>query len=255
MSTVPPQIFSKPRKFARTKRADIMLKRCESALFLLEHMAEDVHERLGFVRFEGTEVLLEGFGSHLLEEASWERSMSFARTGWQDFDKPVDQMSGSFDLVASINSLDTVNDLPGALIQMRELLKPGGMAVACFIGGMSLPKLRRAMLAAEPDKPAARMHPLIDPRSCPQLLSRAGWADPVVDSYQLTVRYSAMRTLVQDLRGMAMTGVLASNPPPLSRAGAKRAAEAFAAMADDDGKVSETFEIVTLTGRRSMAAF
>jgi len=112
-------------------------------------------------------------------------------------------------------------------------------------------KLRRAMFEAEPDRPAARMHPLIDPRSCPQLLARAGWSDPVVDTQTLTVRYSSLDRLVQDLREQAMGSVLESPAPPLTRAARDCARAAFLAQADEDGKVSETFEIITLTGRRS----
>lgn len=253
MATQPPQIFSKTRKGARSARAEALLDRADAAGFLLEQMADDMHERLAFVRHDGGDVLLEGFGSVFVAEGSWQGDARFQFTQGRDFDQPVEAMSGSYDLVASVNSLDTVNDLPGALIQMRELLRPGGMAMASFIGGASLQRLRHAMISAEPDRPAARMHPLIDPRSCPQLLSRAGWADPVVDSYQLRVRYSAMDRLVQDLREMAMSNVLASPAPPLSRSAVARAREAFMAQADDDGKVTETFEIITLTGRRSLA--
>lgn len=159
---------------------------------------------------------------------------------------------GSFDLVASAGSLHWVNDLPGALIQMRALLAPGGIAIASFVGGASLGKLRRAMLAAEPERPAARLHPLIDPRSCPALLQRAGWTDPIVDTCTLTARYASLDALVADLRMQALGSVLADAPPPLTRKGLDRARAAFLAQADDDARVSETFEIVTLTGRRSL---
>jgi hypothetical protein len=109
------------------------------------------------------------------------------------------------------------------------------------------------MLAAEPDRPAARMHPLVDPRSCPGLLGRAGWSDPVVDSHTLTARYRSLGRLVADLREQALGSVLASAPPPLGKAAYARACAAFLDQSDEDGKVSETFEIVTLTGRRSLA--
>ena len=253
MNAAPPRIFSKARKIARIDRARSLAANGGAAAFLLENMADDIEDRLAFVRHPGGDVLLEGFGSGIVVERLMGIAADFSYVTDQDFGAPAPFQSASFDLVASINSLDTVNDLPGALIQMRELLKPGGMVIACFIGGASLGKLRQAMIAAEPDRPAARMHPLIDPRSCPQLLSRAGWADPVVDSYRLTVRYPTLDRLVQDLREMAMGNVLASPAPPLTRVSRRRAREAFAAMADDDGKVSETFEIITLTGRRSLA--
>lgn len=149
--------------------------------------------------------------------------------------------------------LDAVNDLPGALIHLRAALAPGGLVIAHFIGGQSLPALRAAMLAAEPDRPAARLHPLVDPRAAPALLQRAGWKDPVVDTHALAVRYSALDRLVADLRDSGLGNALAKPAAPLGKAALIRARAAFAARADADGKTPETFEIVTLTGRRSLA--
>ncbi len=149
--------------------------------------------------------------------------------------------------------LDAVNDLPGALIHLRNALAPGGLVIAHFIGGQSLPALRAAMLAAEPDRPAARIHPLVDPRAAPALLQRAGWKDPVVDTHALAVRYSSLDRLVADLRDQGLGNALAKPAAPLGKAALARARAAFAARAEADGKVTETFEIVTLTGRRSLA--
>ncbi len=252
MASQPPTIFSKRRKLTGRKRAAAGNEVAQIAPFLFTIIAEDTEERLAFMRHSPENVLLDGFGSEELRKVNWQNAPKFETTGLHDFDTPSSALSATYDLVASINSLDTVNDLPGALIQMRELLQPGGLAMASFIGGASLGKLRRAMFEAEPDRPAARMHPMIDPRSCPQLLSRAGWSDPVVDSYALTVRYGTLDRLVGDLREHAMGSVLASPAPALSRAAKQRAEAAFMAMADEDGKVSETFEIITLTGRRSL---
>ncbi|MDY7099280.1 MAG: methyltransferase, partial [Pseudomonadota bacterium] len=112
---------------------------------------------------------------------------------------------------------------------------------------------RSAIMAAEPDRPAARMHPLVDPRAAPQLLQRAGWKDPVVDSHTLKVRYSSLPRLVQDLRDQGLGSALKDRAPSLDRAAYRRACDAFAEHADEDGKVTETFDILTLTGRRSLA--
>ena len=109
------------------------------------------------------------------------------------------------------------------------------------------------MLAAEPDRPAARLHPLVDARAAPSLLQRAGWKDPVVDTHTLAVRYSSLGRLVADLRDQGLGNALARPAAPLGKAAISRAREAFAARAEADGKVTETFEIVTLTGRRSLA--
>ncbi len=250
MDKVPPRIFCKRRKLARRKRAAEMLHEPETALFLLNHLADDLFDRISFLRFTPQLILVEGFDAEGFANSEYAHGATLHSTGFADFDEGLPNTSDTYDLVASLNSLDTVNDLPGALIQMRALLKPGGLAMANFVGGQSLPKLRRAMHDADADRPAARMHPLINPQSCPALLSRAGWRNPVVDSHRLTVRYASFDRLVQDLREQALGNILASRAPALTRHAVERARASFHAQADEDGKVSETFEIITLTGWR-----
>ncbi len=111
------------------------------------------------------------------------------------------------------------------------------------------------MLAADGERPAARIHPLVDVRAAAQLLQRAGWADPVVDSHAISVRYGSLERLVGDLRAQGLNSVLASPAPALGKAGLARAREAFAAIAGDDGRLTETFEVLTLTGRRPKPRF
>jgi hypothetical protein len=94
---------------------------------------------------------------------------------------------------------------------------------------------------------------MVDPRAVPQLLQRAGWKDPVVDSRTLTVRFGTLATLVSDLRDQGLGVALADAAAPLGKGARARAEASFAARADAGGKTCETFEIITLTGRRSLA--
>ncbi|MFX5595170.1 methyltransferase domain-containing protein, partial [Acinetobacter baumannii] len=55
---------------------------------------------------------------------------------------------GSFDLVVSAGVLDSVGDLPGALAQIRRVLRPDGLFLAAFVGGSSLSTLRRVLIEA-----------------------------------------------------------------------------------------------------------
>ena len=55
----------------------------------------------------------------------------------------------SLDLVVSALSLHWVNDLPGALVQIRQALKPDGLLLAAMLGGETLFELREAFLRAE----------------------------------------------------------------------------------------------------------
>lgn len=159
---------------------------------------------------------------------------------------------GSFDLVVSAGVLDQVNDLPGALILIRRLLKPDGLFLAGFTGGGSLPLLRKAVLAADMatgGAVAARMHPMIDVRAAGDLLSRAGFVLPVADGEPLVVRYSDPLRLIADLRGMAMTNLLKDQrAAPYGRARLHHLVEALAAERDAEGKLPERFELIFMTG-------
>ncbi len=165
-------------------------------------------------------------------------------------DAPLPFAPESFDLVLSLGTLDSLNDVPGFLVQARTLLRPDGLLLAAFVGAGSLPRLRAALLAADGDRPAQRLHPQIDVRTAGDLLARAGFAMPVADSQSLSVGYGSLFGLLADLRGMGAAQCLASAPPPLTRAGLARAAERFAADADSDGRTRERFEIVHLSGWR-----
>lgn len=221
-----------------------------AAHFLLDDMVEDVVERLAFVRHVPCRVLAVGdlgaigaaLGGPDCEVVSVDPASGF------DEEQPF-PVTG-FDLVVSLGTLDTVNDLPGALIHIRNALVPGGLALASFAGAGSLALLRGIMLESDGERPAARIHPMVDARAGGQLLQRAGWADPVADSRTITASYRTLGRLVGDLREQGLSNVLASRPPPIGKAGLERAEAGFAARADAEGRVVETFEILTLSGRR-----
>lgn len=251
-STKVPVIFSEQRRAARALRSSQRrLTRDDAATFLIDAMAEDMIERISFMRHTPAASLVIGASTALLAKHLGAGS---AKLEIGVTTNPAEPIAGfPFDFIGVLGQLDAVNDLPGALIHLRSALTPNGLVIASFIGGQSLPALRAAMLAAEPDRPAARLHPMVDPRAAPQLLQRAGWKDPVIDSYTLTVRYPNLDRLIADLRDSGLTNALAHPAAPLGKAAIARARTAFMARADADGKVTETFEIVTLTGRRSLA--
>lgn len=159
----------------------------------------------------------------------------------------------SFDAVLSAGSLHGVNDLPGALVQIRQILKPGGVFLAAFVGGASLAELRARLLAAEMarhDGVSPRFLPMVDPREAPGLLQRAGFIEPVVDVHQKTVRYRGAASMLADLRGMGEGNVLRERSRmPLSRADAAVFLAAAEAGAEADGRHPVQLEIVTMTGR------
>jgi len=160
---------------------------------------------------------------------------------------------GGFDLVVSALSLHWVNDLPGALIQIRRALRPDGLFLGAMLGGGTLVELRRCLLEAELEitgGAAPRLSPFADLRDAGHLLQRAGFALPVVDAETVTVTWPDLFRLLADLRGMGETNaVLARSRRPLRRAVLLEAARRYAAgFAEPDGRIPASFQILYLSG-------
>jgi SAM-dependent methyltransferase len=161
--------------------------------------------------------------------------------------------SERFDLAVSLLALHSVNDLPGALVQIRRALKPDGLFLGCLLGGATLQELREAFTQAEAELEGGvspRVAPFADVRDLGGLLQRAGFALPVTDLEPVIVRYADPFGLVRDLRAMGLTNALADRrKTPLRRATLFRAVEIYAQrFAGADGRLRATFEIAWLSG-------
>lgn len=159
----------------------------------------------------------------------------------------------SFDLVVSALVLHWAGDLPGALVQIRRMLKPGGLFLAAMLGGSSLVELRTVFIEAElieEGGASPRVSPAADLGDIAGLLLRVGFAMPVADAEKITVTYPDALALMRDLRGMGETNALtARRRSPLRRATLGRAAMLYAErFGGPDGRIPATFEILFLTG-------
>jgi hypothetical protein len=149
--------------------------------------------------------------------------------------------------------LQNVNDLPGALVQIRRALRPDGLFMGCFMGGQSLHELRAVLAEAEEEimgGVSPRVAPFVDLRDLGALLQRAGFALPVTDVDTLTVRYDHLFALAHDLRAMAATNILAlRDRRGISKTVLLRAAEIYQQkFSDSDGRIRATFDLVWLSG-------
>ena len=150
-------------------------------------------------------------------------------------------------------SLHAINDLPGALIQMRRALKPDGLFMGALFGGETLNELREALLTAESELTGGitpRVSPFADVRDLGALLQRAGFALPVADVERTTVRYGEFTRLVDDLRALGETNVLYRRSRNFLRRDVLAAALSHyrQAHAEPDGRLRATFDILYLTG-------
>lgn len=121
--------------------------------------------------------------------------------------------------------------------------------IASFLSLGSLQNLREAMLEADGERPAPRLHPMVDVRAGGELLQRTLFADPVIDQRPLKVAFRSLDSLVADLRAQGASNVLNDAGPTLGKEARKRASAAFTARGED-GRTVETFEILTLSGWR-----
>ena len=247
----------------RRLRRDRAAKRGAEPHPLLERMANELDERLSLVTRRFQRALDLGCGPGLLGERLRARGVEVVAAdpgaafavhagGVQCDEDRLPFAPASFDLIVSAGTLDSVNDLPGALVQIRRALRPDGLFLAAFVGAGSLTLLRQVMRAAEQaeGQPASpRLHPQIDIRAAGDLLGRAGFGLPVVDSEQVSVRFPTLTQLVDDLRTLGWTNILsARSPRPFGRVGFDAAHAAFAQSAEADGKATERFEIIHLSG-------
>lgn len=261
---IAPMIFD--RRVLRLRRA----RHAATAMahdFLLQRVADDFADRLSVVRrafAQGASVGsyhgvisrrlrgLENVGS-LVDVESTETLLAMSdgqRLAAEDDALPF--AADALDLIVSGLSLHLINDVPGALVQMRRALKPDGLLLAALLGGETLKELREAWVLAEDEVmggASPRVAPFADLRDLGGLLQRAGFALPVADSDVVVVRYASALALMQDLRSMGASNMLIERRRvPVSRRLLMRAAEIYAErFADADGRIPATFEIVTLT--------
>jgi SAM-dependent methyltransferase len=155
----------------------------------------------------------------------------------------------SFDLVVASVSLHWVNDLPGALIQLRRALRPQGLLLASLPALGTLGELRQALTEAEAaltGGAAPRVSPFAELRDCAGLLQRAGFTLPVADMEELRLLYAEPLALLRDLRAAGETNALRERDrrvPPRALFPA-----ALAALPQHDGRVPVTLRLAMMTG-------
>ena len=155
----------------------------------------------------------------------------------------------SFDLVVASLSLHWVNDLPGALIQLRQALRPDGLLLASLPALGTLGALRIALAEAEAGLrggASPRVSPFPDLRDCAGLLQRAGFALPVADVEDITILYADPFALLRDLRAAGEANAVAlrdRRAPPLALFPA-----ALAGLPRQGGRFVATLRRAVLTG-------
>lgn len=157
--------------------------------------------------------------------------------------------NASFDLVVASLSLHWINDLPGALIQIRRALRPDGLFLASMPVLGSFAELRAALTQAElaaRNGASPRVSPFPDLRDCAGLLQRAGFAAPVADLEEVVIRYADPLRILRDLRAAGEANAVRARPRTFAPPALFPAA--LAAMVEADGRAPVTLRLGMMTG-------
>jgi SAM-dependent methyltransferase len=230
----PPLIFDRDLLHARLRRA--LTK--DAPDFLLARAADDLLDRLQTVKRDFPRSLDLGAPTAHFAQAivasGRPAPLRASRLGGSVVadEEALPFAPASFDLVVSGMALQWVNDLPGVFAQVRRILAPDGLFLACLPGGASLVELRVALAQAEEEitgGASPRVSPFVDVRDMGALLQRAGFALPVTDVDSFTLRYDSVLGLMKDLRAMGAANVLAKRSSrPLRRDVLARTAQIYA---------------------------
>jgi SAM-dependent methyltransferase len=259
MQKAPPRLFD--RRLLRRRLARALAAGAPD--FLIARAAEDLEDRLSAIKRDFPRALDLGTPSvHFARALATPKRPAPLRAALA-LDAREDGLrlvadeealpfaNASLDLVVSGLALQWVDDLPGVFAQVRRILAPDGLFLACMIGGLSLFELRQALIETESEVSGGagqRVSPFVDMRDLGGLLQRAGFTLPVTDVDSITLRYDSMLALCAELHAMGAGNALRERRP-LARRTLLRAAEIYAQkFSDPDGRVRATIEIVWLSG-------
>jgi NADH dehydrogenase [ubiquinone] 1 alpha subcomplex assembly factor 5 len=224
--------------------------------FLFRWAGNQILDRLADIRREFSSALI--LGDRLPEgfQETLRKTKTIDQIGQANPQSPEHMdpfLKNPVDLIVSLLSLHTVNDLLGLLAQIRNSLTPDGLFLACLPGGETLRELRSSLMNAELSVcsgASPRVFPFVDKQQMGALLQRAGYALPVVDSDMVTATYRNLAHLMSDLRGMGENNAIAARQKTFSaRRIFSEAQQVYSEnFHDPDGRIPATFEMIFAIG-------
>ncbi|KAM7202791.1 S-adenosyl-L-methionine-dependent methyltransferase [Naviculisporaceae sp. PSN 640] len=159
----------------------------------------------------------------------------------------------TFDLVLSSLSMHWINDLPGYLAQINNILKPDCPFIGAMLGGDTLFELRTSLQLAEQERKGGispHVSPLADTRDVGGLLQRVGFKMLTVDVEDLIVDYPDTFALMQDLQAMGESNAILGREMGAISRDVLLANEAIyrALHGNEDGTIPATFRIIHMIG-------
>ncbi|KAI1294418.1 S-adenosyl-L-methionine-dependent methyltransferase [Xylaria venustula] len=161
--------------------------------------------------------------------------------------------ANSFDLVLSSLSMHWINDLPGVLAQLNNILKPDCAFIGAMFGGDTLYELRTSLQLAEQERRGGispHVSPLADVRDVGGLLQKAGFKMLTVDVEDIIVDFPDSFALMQDLQAMGEnSAVLGREMGPIQRDVLLAADAIYRELhGNEDGTLPATFRMIHMIG-------
>jgi len=161
--------------------------------------------------------------------------------------------NNSFDLIISNLNFHFINQIPQFLIQIKNLLEPGGVFIASFFGEENLSELRHVLYEVENKiygGISPRIAPTIDVKTAAALIQKAGFDNPISTLETIKIEYFSVDNLLKDLKMMGQGNIMLKRSRKFATRGffeeiAKKYHELYKTS---DGKLVASFDIVTVIG-------
>ncbi|KAI1330682.1 S-adenosyl-L-methionine-dependent methyltransferase [Xylariaceae sp. FL0255] len=159
----------------------------------------------------------------------------------------------SFDLVLSSLSMHWINDLPGVLAQINNVLKPDCAFIGAMFGGDTLYELRTSIQLAEQERRGGispHVSPLADVRDVGGLLQKAGFKMLTVDVDDIIVDFPDSFALMQDIQAMGEgNAVLGREMGPIGKDVLLATDAIYHELhGNEDGTIPATFRMIYMIG-------
>jgi SAM-dependent methyltransferase len=161
--------------------------------------------------------------------------------------------NNSFDLIISNLNFHFINQIPQFLIQVKNLLKPGGVFIASFFGEENLSELRQVLYEVENKiygGISPRIAPTIDVKTAAALIQKAGFTNPISTLETIKIEYSGVDKLLKDLKMMGQGNIMHKRSRKFAT---RRFFEEISKKYHElyqtsDSKLLASFDIVTVIG-------
>lgn len=147
---------------------------------------------------------------------------------------------GSISLAWSNLMLTALDDPLPALQEIHRVLEVDGLLMFSSLGPDTLKELGAAL----PSNAGERIHRFIDMHDLGDALVKAGFSDPVMDMEMVTLTYTELDGLLDDLRATGSANASQARPRGLSGRGGWAQARAVYEKLRQDGRLPATFEVI-----------